>query len=153
MPGLQGEIAMYRLVYAAIAVGTLLSAEARAGTVPDPKEWAQQFAAIAAHADKDALFAALRPVTDPRITSETIKTALDAWDRTNEGRTARSSSIIREIPLGDVIYRFDLAVHYGDFRYRFYSVDMVRGDDGWEVIYLNLSTDLNVILNTPWPYK
>ena len=143
---------MYRLVYAAIAVGTL-SANAWADTVPDPKAWAQQFAAIAAHADRDALFAALRSVTDPRINSETMKNALEAMDRTNEGRTARSSSIIPEIPLGDVIYRFNLAVHYGDVHYRFYSVDMVRIDDGWEVVNLNFSTDLNNILNMPWPYK
>src|SRR5260370_36099039 len=143
---------MYRVVYAAIAVGTL-SASAWADTVADPKVWARQFAAIAANADKDALFAALISVADPRINPGTLKSGLETLDRANEGRKAQSSSIIRETQLGDAIYRFNLAVHYGGLRYLFYSVDMVHGDDGWEMAYFNANNDLNVILNTPWPFK
>ena len=143
---------MYRVVYAAIAIGTL-STSAWADTVPDPKVWARQFAAIAANADKDALFAALISVADPRINQGAVKSGLEALDRANEGRKAQSSSIIRETQLGDAIYRFNLAVHYGGTRYLFYSVDMVHVDDGWEMAYFTANSDLNVILNTPWPFK
>lgn len=143
---------MYRLAYAAIAVATL-TANTWADTVPDPKAWAQQFAAIAAHGDKDALIAALISVADPRINPVSLKSALEGMDRANEGRKALSSSIIRETPLGDVIYRFNLAVYYGGVHYLFYSIDMVRVDDGWEVLYLNVNSDLNTVLNTPWPFK
>jgi hypothetical protein len=46
-----------------------------------------------------------------------------------------------------------MAVHYGGVHYLFYSVDMVHVDDGWEIAFLNMNSDLNVILNTPWPFK
>jgi hypothetical protein len=143
---------MYRVVYAAIAVATL-SVSARADTVPDPKAWAQQFATIAAHGDKDALFTALSSVIDPRANSAQLKSALETIDRGLEGRKAQSASIIRETPLGDAAYRFNLAVHYGGVYYLFYSVDMLHVDGGWEVLNFDISSDLNKVLNAPWPFK
>jgi hypothetical protein len=143
---------MYRVFYAAIVAGTL-SASALARTVPDPKAWAQQFSAVAAHADKDALFTALSSVLNPRITSAQLKTGLETIDRVLEGRTARSSSIIREELLGDAVYRFHLAVHYGDVYYMFYTVDMLHVDGGWEVVNFNFNSDLNKALTLPWPLR
>ena len=32
-------------------------------------------------------------------------------------------------------------------------VDMLHVDDGWEVVYFHVSSDLNNILNMPWPIK
>ena len=143
---------MYRIVCTAIAVGTL-STGAWADTVPDPKAWARQFVAIAAHADKDALFTALISVADPQINPAALESGLESIDRANEGRKAQSASIIREVPLGDAVYRFNMAVHYGSVHYLFYSVDMLHVDDGWEVVYFHVSSDLNNILNMPWPIK
>jgi hypothetical protein len=134
------------------AVGTL-SGSAWADTVPDPKAWAQQFAAVASHGDKDSLFAALSPVFDPRINRAQLKSGLETMERGLEGRKAMSSSIIREEPLGDAVYRFNLAIHYGGTYYMFYSVEMLHIDDGWEVVNFNVSSDLNKILNAPWPFK
>jgi hypothetical protein len=143
---------MYRFVYAAIAVATL-SASACADTVPEPKAWAQQFAAIAAHADKDALFTALSSVLSPRINSAQLKSGLETIDRGLEGRKAQASSIIREELLGDAVYRVHLAVHYGGVYYMFYAVDMLHVDGGWEVVNWNVSSDLNKILSLPWPFR
>jgi hypothetical protein len=87
-------------------VGTL-SGSAWADTVPDPKVWAQQFAAIASHGDKDALFAALSPVFDPKVNRAQLQSVLETIERGLEGRKAKSSSIIREEGLGDAVYRFN----------------------------------------------
>jgi hypothetical protein len=143
---------MYRVVYAVIVAGTL-SASAWADTVPDPKAWAQQFSAVAAHADKDALFTALSSVLNPRLNSAQLKSGLETVDRGLEGRKAQSSSIIREELLGDAVYRFHLAVHYGDVYYMFYTVDMLHVDGGWEGVYFNVGTDLNKALTLPWPFR
>jgi hypothetical protein len=107
---------MNRVVYAAIAVG-ILNANAWADTVPDPKAWARQFSAVAAHADKDGLFSALSSVLHPRLNSAQLKSGLETMERGLEGRKAQSSSIIREELLGDVVYRVQQAVHYGDIYY------------------------------------
>jgi hypothetical protein len=143
---------MYRVLYAAIAVATA-STGAWADTVPDPKAWAQQFAAIAAHGDKDALFTALSSVFDPRVNLAQLKSGLETMDRGLEGRKAQSASIIGETQLGDAVYRFNLAVHYGGVYYLFYLVDMLHVDDGWEVMNINFSSDLNKVLNNPWPFR
>src|SRR5215470_17539502 len=82
-----------------------------------------------------------------------LKAGWKLWIARTKGERAQSSCIIRETQLGDAIYRFNLAVHYGGTRYLFYSVDMVHVDDGWEMVYFTANSDLNVILNTPWPFK
>ena len=143
---------MYRFVYAAIAVATL-SASSWADTVPEPKAWAQQFAAIAAHADKDTLFTALSTVANASMNLPQLKSGIETIDRGLQGRKAQSSSIIREELLGDAIYRFDLAIHYGGVYYMFYSIDMLHVDGGWEVVNWNVSSDLNKILSLPWPFR
>jgi hypothetical protein len=143
-------MSLSRLVLFAVCT---LSSSAWADTVPDPKVWAQRFAAIASHGDKDTLFAAFSPVFDPRANRAQLKSGLETMERGLEGRRAKSSSIIREELLGDAVYRFNMAVHYGGTYYLFYSVELLHIDDGWEVVNFNVSTDLNKVLNLPWPFK
>jgi hypothetical protein len=143
---------MYRIAAATLMVATLGNS-AYAHTVPDPKAWAQQFAAVAASGDKAAELAALVAVADPDIKPEAMQHVVDLVDRFNEGHKAQSSSIIRETPLGDMLYRFHLAVHYSGYHYFFWLVDMVHVDDGWELINVDVGSNLNEILSKPWPLK
>jgi hypothetical protein len=82
-----------------------------------------------------------------------LKSGLETIDRALQGRKAQSSSIMREELLGDAVYRFHLAVHYGGLTNMFYSIDMLHVDDGWEVVNWNASTDLNKALSLPWPFR
>jgi hypothetical protein len=95
----------------------------------------------------------LLSVMTQEVKSDKLRNVLAPVFTFLHGKTAKYGSVIRESPLGDAIYRGIVAVDYDDSLFLFYSLDFRHIAGGWEMVNVDMSTNLNEILAKPWPFK
>jgi len=140
-------------LFSILLLGALAAPQALGAPTQDPDAWAKQFTAAAIAGNQQKITAAASSIADPEMDLKRLKSVMNAVEAGYAHEKPHFGSTFGDVRIGDFLHRFRVAVNYGASHYLFYNVDLVRTDGGWELSHILISSNLNEILNDPWPFK
>lgn len=133
-------------------VALLVPAAARAAAIPDPAPWIQRFAAATAANDAVRITETVNEVAHPSVPKDRVAEAIRNVVNQLGGRPANYGEVFGHERIGSFFDRSRVMVNVGD-GFLFYGVDLARFKDGWQLVNISITSNLDDLMKQPLPLK
>lgn len=130
----------------------LVPGPAQAAPIKDPAPWVQRFAAAAAANDAVRITEAVNEVAHPSVPKDRVAEAIRTVVNQLGGRTAHYAEVFGHEQVGTFLDRSRVAVNVGE-GFLFYGVDLARFKDGWQLVNITITGNLDELMKQPLPLK
>lgn len=125
---------------------------ARAAPIKDPAPWVQRFAAAAAANDAVRITEAVNEVAHPSVPKDRVAEAIRTVVNQLGGRPTHYAEVFGHEQVGTFLDRSRVAVNVGE-GFLFYGVDLARFKDGWQLVNITITGNLDELMKQPLPLK
>lgn len=125
---------------------------ARAAAVQDPAPWVERFAAATAANDAVRITETVNEVAHPSVPKDRVAEAIRNVVNQLGGRPANYGEVFGHERVGSFFDRSRVMVNVGE-GFLFYGVDLARFKDGWQLVNISITSNLDDLMKQPLPLK
>lgn len=125
---------------------------ARAAPIENPAPWVQRFAAAAVANDAVRITEAVNEVAHPSVPKDRVAEAIRTVVNRLGSRPANYGEVFGRERIGTFLDRSRVVVNVGE-GFLFYGVDLARFKDGWHLVNITITGNLDELMKQPLPLK
>ena len=135
------------------ACAALLAPDAaRAAAIQEPAPWVERFAAATAANDAVRITETVNEVAHPSVPKDRVAEAIRNVVNQLGGRPANYGEVFGHERVGSFFDRSRVMVNVGE-GFLFYGVDLARFKDGWQLVNISITSNLDDLMKQPLPLK
>ena len=123
---------------------------AQAASANDIDTWSTRFKDAVASGSIDGIMSSLLEVRDERLNQDGLRNSVVSFNSNFRDLSLIYATRIEDQYVGDLYHRFTTAAIYKT-QHLYYTTTFMREKDAWKLVYVQMNTDLNKVVNLPWP--
>lgn len=130
----------------------LIPAPAQAAAIKDPAPWVQRFTAAAIANDAVRITETVNEVAHSSLPKDRVAEAVRTVVNQLGGKPANYGEIFGHQTVGTFLDRSRVVVSVGE-GFLFYGLDLARFKDGWQLVNITITGNLDELMKQPLPLK